>query len=127
MNAAVRSTATSRRLPWQKLVLTIAAGSVFTYFWINGPLQERPPVFKFTENVKGFGEPVRVGDEYVPPKFAVVGAAEEHAYYHIMTAKNEPRPVFGVIGDARNNPGLKPEVGTQVLEAAKRLATNPIT
>jgi len=125
MNAAVRSTAASRRLPWQKLVLTLAAGGVFVYFFLNGPLQERPPVFKFTENVKGFGEPVRVGDEYVPPKFAVVGAAEEHAYYHVMTAKNEPRPVFGVIGDARNNPGLKPEVGTQVLEAAKRLATNP--
>jgi len=116
---------TGMRPPWQKIVLTIVAFSAFAYFWSNGPLQERPPVFKFTENVKGFGEPVRAGEEYVPPKFAVVGAVEEHAYYHVMTAKNEPRPLFGVIGDARNNPGLKPEVGQQVLEHAKRLATIP--
>jgi NosR/NirI family nitrous oxide reductase transcriptional regulator len=50
---------------------------------------------------------------------------EEHAYYRIMTAQKESRPMFGIIGDPRNNPGLDEAVGRQVLEHAKRLAANP--
>ncbi|MFQ5634120.1 MAG: 4Fe-4S binding protein [Gammaproteobacteria bacterium] len=113
------------RLSWQKIGLTVVAGAAFAWFWINGPLQEPPPVFEFEEHVEGFGEPVRVGEEYVPPKFALVGELEEHPYYHVMTARSDPQPTFGIIGDSRNNPGLDPAVGEQVLRHAQRLAARP--
>jgi NosR/NirI family nitrous oxide reductase transcriptional regulator len=114
-----------RRTPWQKIGLTAIGVAIFAYFWINGPLQEQPPVFKFTEKVKGFGEPVRIGEETVPPKFAMLGELERHDYFHIMATREESRPLFGVIGDARTSPGLDPAVAEQVLERAQQLAANP--
>ncbi len=113
------------RTPWQKIGLTAIGVAIFWYFWINGPLQESPPVFKFTETVKGFGEPVRIGEETVPPKFAMLGELERHDYFHIMTTREESLPLFGIIGDARNSPGMDPKVAEQILERAQELAANP--
>jgi len=110
---------------WRKISLTAIALLAFAFFWVNGPLQERPPVFEFEEFVTGFTEPVRVGDEFIPPKFGVVGDTERNPYYHIMTKRKERRPNFAIIGDARSNPGLAAEVAEQVLDNAKLLAKNP--
>jgi len=121
----MNTTVNSAVLPWQKLSLTALALIAFAFFWVNGPLQERAPVFEFEEFVTGFTEPVRVGDEFIPPKFGVVGDTERNPYYHIMTKKKEQRPNYGIIGDARTNPGLSPEVAEQVLENAKLHAANP--
>ncbi len=115
----------SLAFPVKKVGLTAVAVAAFIFFWINGPLQERPPVFEFEEFVTGFMTPVRVGDEFVPPKFGVVGETERDPYFHVMTAREAPRPNYGIIGDARTNPGLSEEVAEQVLENAKHLAKNP--
>lgn len=115
----------SIRLPWQKIGLTAIAGAAFVYFWVNGPLSEPAPVFEFEEHVTGFGEPVRVGEEFIPPKFGVVSEQEHNPYFHVMTPKDGHRPNFAVIGDARTNPGLTAEVAEQVLENGRGLALNP--
>ena len=112
-------------LPWPKIVLTMVGVIAFVFFWVNGPLQERAPIFEFEEFVTGFMTPVRVGDEFVPPKSGMVDDKERDPYYHIMIAREKPRPIFGIIGDARTNPGLSAEVAEQVLENAKLLAKNP--
>ncbi len=112
-------------LPWKKFGLTLIAGAAFMYFWVNGPLAERAPVFEFEEHVTGFGEPVRVGDEFIPPKFGVVGSSERNPYHHVMAAKEEPRPLFAIIGDSRTNPGLAAEVAEQVLANGVSHAMNP--
>lgn len=119
------SSATSLQFPWQKIVLTTIAVAAFAFFWVNGPLQERPPVFEFEEFVTGFMEPVRMGEEFVPPKFGVVGEREHNPYFHIMTAKEKQRPNHAIIGDSRTNPGLADEVGEQVLANALLHAKNP--
>ena len=121
----MNTTVNSPVLPLSKIGLTAIAVAGFVFFLINGPLQERPPVFKFEEFVTGYTEPVRAGEEYIPPKFGVVGDTERNPYYHIMTAKNEQRHDFGIIGDSRTNPGLAPEVAERVFENAKLHASNP--
>jgi NosR/NirI family nitrous oxide reductase transcriptional regulator len=117
--------ATGFRFPWSKVSLTAAAVAAFIFFWVNGPLSERPPVFEFEEHVTGFGEPVRVGEEFIPPKFGVIGDEERNPYYHTMTAKEDQPPTYAIIGDARTNPGLAAEVAERVLENGKSLAANP--
>jgi len=121
----MNASAASFQFQWQKIGLTAIAVAAFVFFWVNGPLQERPPVFEFEEFVTGFMEPVRMGEEFVPPKFGVVGEKEHNPYVHIMTAKKEHRPNFAIIGDSRTNPGLAEEVAAQVLENALLHATNP--
>ena len=119
------SSAASFQFQWRKIGLTAAAVAAFAYFWVNGPLQERPPVFEFEEFVTGYMEPVRSGEEYVPPKFGVVEEMEHSPYFHIMTAKKKHRPTHAIIGDSRTNPGLAKEVAEQVLENALLHASNP--
>ena len=119
------TTAPRMRLPWQKLGLTALAAAAYVFFWINGPLQERPPVFEFEEHMAGFAEPVRLGEETQTTRFGVTAAREEHPYYRIMTAKQPPPTLFSVIGDARTNPGLGENVAAQVLSGAKAAATSP--
>ncbi|HJP38173.1 MAG: 4Fe-4S binding protein [Gammaproteobacteria bacterium] len=121
MNTTVNSTA----LPLIRIGMTAIIVAAFVYFWINGPLQERPPVFEFEEFVTGYTEPVRAGEEYIPPKFGVVGDKEKNPYHHVMTAKRDQRPTHGIIGDARTNPGLAPEVAERVFANAKLHAQNP--
>jgi len=121
----MQRSATGRRMPTTKILLTLALVAVYAYFWINGPLQEAAPVFEFEEHNTGFGEPVRVGDEFIPPKFGVLGEQEQNPYFHILTAQEKKRPNFGIIGDSRTNPGLAPEVAEQVLANAKSHAQNP--
>ena len=121
----MNTTAKSSVFTLKKISLTAIALMAFAFFWINGPLQERPPVFEFEEFVTGFTEPVKSGEEFVPPKFGVTGDKERNPYHHVMTAKKEKRPDFAIIGDARTNPGLSAKVAEQVLENAKLHAKNP--
>ena len=113
------------RVSWQKLGLTAVAAAGFAYFWVNGPLDEPQPVFEFEEHVTGFAEPVKFGEEYQTPVTGVMPPREEHAHYHVMAARELPRRVYGVIGDARTNPGLKEEVAQLVYNGARAVATNP--
>lgn len=112
-------------LPWRRLGLTAVAVAAFAFFWVNGPLQEPQPVFEFKEHVTGFAEPVKFGEEYQTPITGMVGEREAHAHYHIMAAREPPRRLHGVIGDARNNPGLSEETAKLVLEGARAVAANP--
>ncbi|MEQ1802881.1 MAG: 4Fe-4S binding protein [Gammaproteobacteria bacterium] len=115
----------SWRPAWQKVGLTALAAAVYAFFWTNGPLQERAPVFEFEEHMTGFAEPVRFGEEQQTSRSGLTAAREEHPYFHVMTAK-EPRPrLFAVIGDARTNPGLSEEVAALVLAGAKAAAASP--
>ncbi len=75
------SSIASFQFQWRKTGLTAVAVAAFAFFWVNGPLQERPPVFEFEEFVTGFMEPVRMGEEYVPPKFGVVEEMEHSPYF----------------------------------------------
>ncbi len=117
--------AASWRLPWQKLGLTALAAGCYAFFWINGPLQERQPVFEFEEHMTGFAEPVRFGEETRTARSGLTAAREEHPYFHIMTAKKQPPRLSAVIGDARTNPGLSEDVAALVLSGAKAAAGNP--
>jgi len=113
-------------ITWRKIALTAVAAAGFAWFWINGPLQEPAPVFKFEEHVTGFDEPVRVGEERLAPKFALTGAVERHLYFHVMSPRDEPLPNAGIIGDRRSNPGLIQEVADQVMARAIETASgNP--
>lgn len=113
------------RIPWRKLGLTALVAAAYGYFWVNGPLQERQPVFEFEEHVTGFAEPVRMGNEYQTPITGMIPERERHAFYHVMEAKPEPRRLFGVIGDARTNPGLSEDVAKLVYNDARAIAANP--
>jgi len=121
----MNTTAKSSPISIKKLGLTAIGLMAFAFFWVNGPLQERPPVFEFEEFVTGYTEPVKAGEEFVPPKFGVTGDKERNPYHHVMTARKEQRPNYAIIGDARTNPGLSAEVAEQVLENAKLHAKNP--
>ncbi len=112
-------------LPWRKLGLTVAVAAAAWYFWVNGPLQEPQPVFEFEEHVTGFAEPVRFGEEEQTRVSGILPARERHAHFHVMAAKHHPRRLFGVIGDARNNPGLSEAVANLVYEGARAVAGNP--
>lgn len=113
------------QVPWRKLGLTALAAGAYAFFWINGPLQERAPVFEFEEHMTGFAEPVKMGEEYQTPTSGMVHARDEHPYYHIMAAREPAPPTYAVIGDARTNPGLKEDVAKQVFAHAKVSAADP--
>lgn len=113
------------RLAWQKFGLTALAMAAYAFFWINGPLQEPEPVFEFREEMSGFGEPVRLGDETRTSRFGLTAEREEHPYYRIMMAKKRSPRLYAVIGDARHNPGLVEAVGDMILSEARVVATNP--
>ncbi len=85
------SAAASPHLPWQKLGLTALVAAGYAFFWINGPLQERQPVFEFEEHMTGFAEPVRFGEETQTARSGLTAAREEHLHFHIMTAKKKSR------------------------------------
>jgi NosR/NirI family nitrous oxide reductase transcriptional regulator len=112
-------------LPWRRLGLSALAVGAFAWFAVNGPLDEPPPVFEFQEHITGFAEPVKFGEEYRTPITGMVPEREEHAHYHVMAAREPPRRLYGIIGDARTNPGLKEEVARLVYEDARAVATNP--
>ncbi len=113
------------RIPWRKLGLTAVVAALYAYFWVNGPLQEPQPVFEFEEHVTGFSEPVRFGEEYQTPITGMIPDREKHAFYHIMEAKPQPQRLFGIIGDARTNPGLSEDVARLVYNDARAMAANP--
>jgi NosR/NirI family nitrous oxide reductase transcriptional regulator len=117
--------ATMPVLPWRKLVMTAVVAAAFAWFWINGPLDEPQPVFEFEERMTGFAEPVKLGEEYQTPITGMVPPREEHAYYHVMAAREPARPTWGIIGDARTNPGLTEEVARLVYDGALAVALNP--
>lgn len=117
--------ADSGRLPWRKLGLTVVAVAAYLFFWVNGPLQEPQPVFEFEEHMTGFAEPVRMGEEEQTRVTGMLPAQEEHAYYHVMAARDEARRLFGVIGDARTNPGLSEETAKLVAAGARLASANP--
>ncbi len=119
------ATATLIRIPWRKLLLTAVAAAAAVYFWENGPLQEPQPVFEFEEHVTGFSEPVRMGEEYQTPITGMIPARERHAFYHVMEARPAPQRLSGIIGDARNNPGLSEEVAQLVYDDARAAAAHP--
>ena len=112
-------------VPWQKLGLTALVAAGYAFFWINGPLQERQPVFEFEEHITGFAEPVRFGEETQTARSGLTAAREEHPYFHVMTAKKQTPRHFAVIGDARTNPGLSEDVAALVLSGARAAAANP--
>ncbi len=118
-------TARNLRLPWPKLGLTALAVAVYAFFWTNGPLQEPQPVFEFREEMSGFGEPVRLGEETQTNRFGVTAAREEHPHYRIMTARKRPPRLFAVIGDARTSPGLREDVAGMILAGARDVAEYP--
>ncbi|MCC7330428.1 MAG: FMN-binding protein [Gammaproteobacteria bacterium] len=119
------SGALAMTIPWRKLGLSALVAAAFAFFWINGPLQEPQPVFEFEEHVTGFAEPVRMGQEYQTPITGMIPERERHAFYHIMEAKPAPQRLYGVIGDARTNPGLSEEVAQLVYNDARANAANP--
>lgn len=112
-------------LPWRKLALTGVAAGAFAWFWANGPLDEPQPVFEFEEHVTGFAEPVKMGEEYQTPVTGMVPPREEHAHYRVMPAREQPRPTWAIIGDARTNPGLTEEVAQLVYNDARAVAADP--
>jgi NosR/NirI family nitrous oxide reductase transcriptional regulator len=112
-------------LAWQKFGLTALAIAAYAFFWTNGPLQEPQPVFEFREQMSGFGEPVRLGEETRASRFGLTATREEHPYYHVMMAKKRSPRLFAMIGDARRNPGLGEDVAGMILSGAKAVATNP--
>ena len=112
-------------VPWRKIGLTALVVAAFAYFWVNGPLQEPQPVFKFTETVTGYDNPVRVGEEKLPPKFGVIEAQEEAPFHRVITVREKKPRLYGVVGDPRNNPSLAPEVANLVFSGARDLADHP--
>ncbi len=114
-----------RGVPWSKLLLSVLAAGLFWFFWTNGPLQERPPVFEFKEEMSGFDEPVRFGEEQATRVAGVVGALETHPNYRIIPARDDPPRTHGIIGDARTNPGVREETGQLILARARERAAYP--
>ena len=113
------------RLSWRKIGLTGFVVAAYTFFWINGPLQEPQPVFEFTETVTGYDNPVRVGEEKAPPTFGVIEEHEETPYYGVIAVKEKKPRFHGIIADPRNNPSLTHEVGELVFFSARASAENP--
>lgn len=112
-------------LPWRKLGLSAGAAALFAWFWANGPLDEPQPVFEFEEHMAGFAEPVKFGEEYRTPVTGILGALEEHANYRVLPAKEPVHQPWGIIGDARDNPGLSADVAKLVYEGALAVARDP--
>jgi NosR/NirI family nitrous oxide reductase transcriptional regulator len=114
----------SNRLPWRKISLTTLIAAAYGFFWINGPLQEAPPVFEFHDPVMGFSAPLEVGETIARPKFGVVDEYEEALFYRIIPVREKALPTYGFIGDARNSPSLTKEVAELVMAGAEAQTEN---
>ena len=115
----------ARGLPLRKLSFSALAAAAFGWFYFAGPLQERPAPFEFKPEMVGFAEPVRFGEEQRTAATGVVGELESHLDHGLVRARSPARPTYGLVGDTRSSPGLRPETGELILARARERAAFP--